>query len=180
MPAARDDLPPARRIPGVAGIEHIGLTVPDLDVATRFLMDLLGAETLYDIGPFASADDWMASHLAGHQRAQLNRLRILRIANGPMLELIELAGTGGAADGAGPAGGLHLAFYVEDMEAALAALKTHDVEIQSGPVEMTEGPSRGLTWLYFTAPWGQQLELVSYPSGVAACAGRDDIWRPQN
>ena len=26
-----------------------------------------------------------------------------------------------------------------------------------------EGPSRGLRWVYFRAPWGAQLEFVSYP-----------------
>ncbi|MBL4826861.1 MAG: hypothetical protein JKY66_03975 [Spongiibacteraceae bacterium] len=27
------------------------------------------------------------------------------------------------------------------------------------------GPSGGQTWVYFLAPWGMQLELVSYPKG---------------
>ena len=51
-------------VPGLAGIEHIGLIVPDLDAAARFLADVLGGEPLYDIGPFARAEDWMATHLA--------------------------------------------------------------------------------------------------------------------
>ena len=42
------------------------------------------------------------------------------------------------------------------------------------------GPSAGLEWLYFKAPWGQQLELVSYPGGIAAYRDlRLDIWRPR-
>ena len=66
------------------------------------------------------------------------------------------------------------------MDAALAALKQHAVEIQSGPVTMTQGPSAGLAWLYFKAPWGQQLELVSYPDGLAAYRDRGlDVWRPR-
>ncbi|WP_371277305.1 VOC family protein, partial [Streptomyces albidoflavus] len=35
----------------VRGIDHIGLTVPDLEGATRFLADALGAEVLYDTLP---------------------------------------------------------------------------------------------------------------------------------
>ena len=54
----------ANRIPGLTGIEHIGLTVPDIDAASEFFADVLGGETLYDIGPFEDADDWMANHLA--------------------------------------------------------------------------------------------------------------------
>lgn len=171
-----------QRIPGVAGIEHIGLTVPDIEAATQFFSELLGAVPLYDVGPFESADDWMASHLAVHPRARINKLRVLEVANGPVLELFEFAAP--EQDRSPPrnsdVGGWHIAFYVDDMEQALIALKTHGVTIQSGPVEMTEGPSAGLSWLYFQAPWGQQLELVSYPGGIAAYnALRRAVWRPR-
>ena len=64
MPSRPPQPPRPMRLPGVTGVEHIGLTVPEIEAATRFFADVLGAETLYDIGPFESADDWMASHLA--------------------------------------------------------------------------------------------------------------------
>lgn len=126
---------PAPAIPGLTGIEHIGLTVPDIEAATRFFTDVVGAETLYDIGPLETADDWMANHLAVHPRSRINKLRVVRIANGPVLELFEFA----APDQEkrvprnSDYGGWHMAFYVEDMEKALAALKGHAVEIQSVP-----------------------------------------------
>lgn len=172
----------APAIPGLTGIEHIGLTVPDIDVATRFFADVLGAEAVYDIGPFEHADDWMANHLAVHPRSRINKMRVLKVANGPALELFEF--TAPDQERRVPRnsdyGGWHIAFYVEDMEQALTALKGHQAEIQSGPVIMTEGPSAGLEWLYFKAPWGQQLELVSYPGGIAAYRRqRMEIWRPR-
>lgn len=172
----------APSIPAIAGMEHVGLTVPDLDAATRFFIDVLGGEPLYDIGPFVSPDDWMAVHLVVHPRAHIHRLRVLRIANGPTLELFELASEAQASSsppmGASPTG-WHMAFYVEDMDRALAALKAHGAEIQSGPVTMTQGPSAGLTWLYFSAPWGLQLELVSYPEGITAYKQLSKpVWRP--
>jgi catechol 2,3-dioxygenase-like lactoylglutathione lyase family enzyme len=158
----------------LAGIDHIGLVVPSVDAATDFFAAVLGGERLYDIGPFAGPEDWMAGHLAGSTGAHIHRLRVLAVANGPVLELIELT----VSPTASPAG-WHVAFYVDDMEAALAALKAHDSAILSGPVQMTEGPSAGLTWLYFKAPWGQQLELVSYPGGIAAYRElRRRVWRP--
>jgi catechol 2,3-dioxygenase-like lactoylglutathione lyase family enzyme len=169
-------------IPGVAGVEHIGLTVPDIEAATRFFVDVLAAQPLYDVGPFESADDWMANHLAVHPRARIDKLRVLEVANGPVLELFEFVSPdqNRSPPKNSDFGGWHLAFYVEDMEKALAALKAHDVEIQSGPVLMTEGPSEGLSWLYFKAPWGQQLELVSYPNGIAAYrALKRTIWKPR-
>lgn len=168
-------------VPGVAGVEHVGLVVPDLEQATGFFQAVLGAERLYDVGPFAGPEDWMASHLAGSSGAHIHRLRVIAVANGPVLELIELAGpAGAAAASAVPPAGWHIAFYVEDMDVALAAVRAHGCPIQSGPVEMTEGPSAGLTWLYFQSPWGQQLELVSYPAGIAAYkALRHEVWRPR-
>ena len=174
-------MPPTHPLPGFAGIEHIGLTVPDLEAATRFFAALLGAETLYDIGPFESPEDWMASHLASHPRARIHKIRVLRCGNGPVLELFEFKTPDQAK--ASPKdsdhGGWHMAFYVEDMDKALAVLRAHDVTIQSGPVEMTEGPSQGLTWLYFQSPWGLQMELVSYPGGLAAYKGLREVWRPK-
>jgi catechol 2,3-dioxygenase-like lactoylglutathione lyase family enzyme len=167
-------------IPGLAGAEHVGLIVPDLEIATTFLRDVLGAETLYDIGPLADPDDWIAAHLVRPFGGRIRRLRVVRIGNGPVLELFEaepVSGTAGSA--APPAAGFHVAFYVEDMEPALQALRAHGVAIDSGPVEMTEGPSAGMTWLYFRTPWGQSMELVSYPGGIAAYRERRiEVWRP--
>lgn len=175
-------MPTAPAIPGLAGIEHIGLTVPDIETASRFFADVIGAEAIYDIGPFEHNDDWMANHLAVHPRSRINKMRVMQVANGPVLELIEF--TAPDQDSRMPRnsdlGGWHIAFYVEDMDRALVALKGHAVEIQSGPVLMTEGPSAGLEWLYFKAPWGQQLELVSYPGGIAAYREkRLQVWRPK-
>lgn len=169
-------------IPGLAGVEHIGLTVPDIEAATTFFANVIGAAVIYDIGPFETADDWMAQHLAVHPRARINKLRVLQVANGPVLELFEFTSPDQRTTQPcnSDYGGWHLAFYVEDMDAALVALRQHRCSIQSGPVTMTEGPSAGLQWLYFQAPWGQQLELVSYPEGIAAYRERRlEIWRPQ-
>ena len=168
-------------VPGLAGIEHVGIVVPDLEQATAFLRDVIGAETLYDIGPLPDPEDWMAAHLVRPIGARIHRLRLLRIANGPTLEMFEVA----PADNGPPrldaaSVGFHLAFYVEDMDAALLAIKAHGARIESGPVEMTEGPSAGMSWLYFRSPWGLAMELVSYPGGIAAYRdlGRK-VWRPE-
>jgi hypothetical protein len=36
-----------------------------------------------------------------------------------------------------------------------------------GPIPITEGPAAGQSILYFSAPWGLQMELISYPKGMA-------------
>ena len=63
-------------------------------------------------------------------------------------------------------GGHHLAFYVDDMDEAIAFLKKNGVKVLGEPTAYTSGPNLGLTWCYFMAPWGQQLEIVSAPKGT--------------
>jgi catechol 2,3-dioxygenase-like lactoylglutathione lyase family enzyme len=46
-------------LPGLAGTDHVGFTVPDLEVATRFFVDVIGCVQVFEIGPLQSDDDWM-------------------------------------------------------------------------------------------------------------------------
>ena len=57
-----------------------------------------------------------------------------------------------------------VAFYVEDVNAAVLYLKARGITVQGEPTTMQSGPSKGLTWIYFLSRWGMQLELVSYPA----------------
>ena len=42
-----------------------------------------------------------------------------------------------------------------------------------------QGPNAGLTWVYFTTPWGMQCELVTYPDGMAYEKESDEVmWSP--
>ncbi|MBA3518873.1 MAG: glyoxalase, partial [Rhizobiales bacterium] len=36
-----------------------------------------------------------------------------------------------------------------------------------GPIPVEEGPAAGQSIVYFLAPWGLQLEAISYPQGMA-------------
>jgi catechol 2,3-dioxygenase-like lactoylglutathione lyase family enzyme len=173
--------PPAEALPGLLGVEHIGLTVPDMEAATAFFVDVLGAEVLFEVGPFSSGDDWMKWHLGVHPRAAIRRLRILRLAAGPSVELFEYSSPDqeDARPKNSDAGGHHLAFYVTDMAAAVDHLRRHSVEILGDPTTLSDGASAGLTWIYFLAPWGLQLELVSAPNGLAyEKSGGRPMWRP--
>jgi catechol 2,3-dioxygenase-like lactoylglutathione lyase family enzyme len=175
------DRPPVKALPGLLGVEHIGLTVPDLEAATAFFVDVLGAEALFEAGPFASEDDWMERHLGVHPRAAIRRLRMLRLAAGPSVELFEYSSPDqdDSRPGNSDAGGHHLAFYVADIAAAVDHLKRHGVKILGDPTTLTDGASAGLSWVYFLAPWGLQLELVSAPNGLAyEKRGGRAMWRP--
>jgi catechol 2,3-dioxygenase-like lactoylglutathione lyase family enzyme len=168
-------------IPGLEGTEHIGLTVPDLDVATRFFVDVIGGRVLFEAGPFLATDDWMEQQLGVHPRAVIRRLRMVKVECGPSLELFEYEAPD--QDHTRPRNsdwsGHHIAFYVNDMPAAVAHLRSHNVDVMGEPMTISTGPSADLTWVYFRAPWGLQLELVCSPNRMAyERAGGEWMWRP--
>src|SRR5690349_3152336 len=65
-------------LPGLRGTDHIGFTVPDLDEAVRFFVEVIGCEPFYELGPFRSDGDWMETHLNVHPRTVMKRLKFLR------------------------------------------------------------------------------------------------------
>jgi len=172
-----------RGLPGLSGADHVGFTVPDIEAATRFFVDVIGCEVVFEIGPFVSDDDWMEVHLGVHPRSVIKTLRMLRCNNGPAFELFEydLEGASQSPPPNSDVGATHLGFVVDDMDAAVAHLKSHGVKVQGEPTTMTAGPSEGLTWVYFLSPWGMQLELVSYPNGMAITRENPAaLWSPKH
>ncbi|MBX3569744.1 MAG: VOC family protein [Rhizobiaceae bacterium] len=168
-------------IPGMAGTEHVGFTVPDIEAATRFFVEVIGCRQIFDAGPFQADDDWMAVHLGVDPRAVIRKLRMLRCGNGPAFELFQYEAPDQKTERPRNSdhAGHHLAFYVADIDAAYAYLKDKGVTTMGAPSEITSGPSAGLRWLYFLAPWGMQLELVSYPQGMAyEKTTTDRLWSP--
>lgn len=53
---------PAGGLPGLRSGNRPGTTVPDLDAAPRFFVDVLGAEGCYVLGPIEAEDDWVETH----------------------------------------------------------------------------------------------------------------------
>ena len=104
-------------LPGLAGTDHVGFTVPDLEAATRFFVDVIGCSPVYEIGPFQSDDDWMQVHLGVDPRAVIRKLRMFRCKTGASFEVFEYAlhGANATPPRNSDVGGHHLAFYVEDM-----------------------------------------------------------------
>lgn len=153
-------------LPGLRGTDHIGFTVPDLEEAVRFFVEVIGCEPFYELGPFDDGP-WLETQLGIDRRAVMKKLKFLRCKQGSNFELFEYSSPDQRTEQPrnSDVGGHHLAFYVDDFDAALAFLKEQGVEIMGEPVVRAAGPSGGQTWVYFKAPWGMQLELVSFPNG---------------
>ncbi|GAA2045859.1 VOC family protein [Agromyces tropicus] len=156
-------------IPGLRGIDHVGINVPDLDEAERFLVGVLGAVHAYTLGAKRDDDgEWMHEHLGVHPRTVISEIRFYRLGTGTNLEVFKYVP---AEDAAPPPrnsddGGHHLALYVDDLDAAVAHLRAHGVETMGAPTSSRQAAD-GQRWVYFRAPWGLQFELVSFPGGKA-------------
>lgn len=173
-------------IPGIRGMEHVGITVPDIDEACKFFVDILGAEVLFTAAEnFAGEGDWMREHLNVHPRAVVKEFRYVRLGNGTNLEVFQFDAPEQAQEPLknSDIGGHHMAFYVDDMDAAIAYLKEKGIRVLGDPTSYEDGPNLGLTWCYFLTPWGLQLEVVSAPRGTvydneAKAAGRRRLFDP--
>jgi len=155
-------------LPGLSGLDHIGLTVPDLEEATQFFVEILGCEQLYSLGPLKDDDgDWMHTNLNVDPRA-VARNRFFRCGSNPVFEIFEYTAPDQRTTPPrnSDVGGHHVALYVEDLDAAVTFLRARGVTVLGEPTASV-GPHEGQRWVYFLAPWGGQFELVSYPNGRA-------------
>ena len=157
-------------LPGLRRLDHIGFTVPDLAQAHTWLVDVLGCEYLYTLGPYQDPDGtWMRDHLGVDPRTVMRRLHFYRVGEQAVFEVFEYDAADDARDTPprnSDVGGHHVALYVDDLDAALAHLREHDVDVMAEPT-VSRGPSEGQRWVYFRSPWGMQFELVSSPGGKA-------------
>lgn len=165
-----------RGLPGLTRVDHIGITVPDLDEAARFFVDVLGCEFLYRLGPKTDpVGNWMTDTLNVHPRATIDEIYFFACGNQAVFEVFEW--TAPDQQDAPPrnsdVGGHHVALYVDDLDLAVDYLRQQpSVRVLGEPV-VSKGPHEGQRWIYFVSPWGMQFELVSYPRGKAFFRDRE-------
>jgi catechol 2,3-dioxygenase-like lactoylglutathione lyase family enzyme len=156
-------------LPGVRRLDHIGLTVPNLDEAHAFFVDVIGCEYMYKLGPYVHDDsDWMLEHLNVHPRTLMRELHFFRLGGQAVFEVFEYQAPDQRTEVPknSDIGGHHVAIYVDDLDEAVEYLKSKGVRVLGDPT-VSKNASEGQRWVYFLAPWGLQFELVSYPDGKA-------------
>ena len=156
------------QLPGSRGIDHIGITVPDIEQASAFFVDVLGCKLLYEREP--PGDDSLRDRLGVPAGSRIQAIRFLRCANGANIELFEFSSPDQRGEFPRPSdvGIQHLALYVDDLEAAVEHLCRHGVNLMSGPNPLP-GPEagEGNRFIYVRTPWGLTVEFISYPSAMA-------------
>ncbi|MER8802867.1 VOC family protein [Mesorhizobium sp. M0998] len=174
----------ASSIPGMRGHDHTGVTVPDMEQAVDFFTEVVGCKKAMSFGPFADDKGTFMQDLLGvDPKAVIEEIILVRCGHGSNIELFKYTApdqkdlTPRNSD----IGGFHIAFYVDDIAAAKAYLDGKGVKTRMGPLPVSEGPAAGQTILYFQAPWGLQLEAISYPNGMAYEKDAETVlWSPKN
>ena len=147
-------------------LHHIGLTVPDLAAATAFFVDALDFQLLFAMQPGGPVTVDYAAAVRIPPDTESHGLAVLRKGDA-RLELFEYAGGGQrpAYPSNHDIGGHHIAFEVDDIDAAITRLIAAGGR-QSAPVRTAKAADfRGMMWVYIVAPFGLQLELVQFPAG---------------
>ncbi|MBZ9762093.1 VOC family protein [Mesorhizobium sp. CA8] len=174
----------ADSIPGMRGHDHTGITVPDMKQAVDFFTNVVGCKKAMSFGPFADDKGTFMQDLLGvDPKAVIEEITLVRCGYGSNIELFKYTApdqkdlTPKNSD----IGGFHIAFYVDDVAAAKTYLEAKGVKTRMGPLPVKEGPAAGQTILYFQAPWGLQLEAISYPEGMAYEKGAETVlWSPKD
>jgi catechol 2,3-dioxygenase-like lactoylglutathione lyase family enzyme len=157
-------------IPTAVGVDHIGLTVPNLKQGIDFFTKVLGCTHVYTAGPFSDPKgDWMKTNLNVDPRATA-LIGMVRCGPTQNVELFQYTAKDQVETPPknSDVGGMHIAFYVKDLPKAVAYLKsTPGVRVLGTPTPVSAQPNGDETFVYFLTPWGQTMEILTYPNGLA-------------
>jgi catechol 2,3-dioxygenase-like lactoylglutathione lyase family enzyme len=149
-------------------IDHIGLSVPNLDQAVKFFQDVFGFDVVFYTDPYGDVG-WV---WPGETEPEKLTLRIAVLEHDGMdnIELLEYSNRSVRDSGPVPRpadpGGTHLAFYVEDIYEVEKQLRKRDDIRFLSPVTMEEGgPIHGTDWSYILTDWGLTIELIRWTPG---------------
>jgi catechol 2,3-dioxygenase-like lactoylglutathione lyase family enzyme len=158
-----------RGIPTATNVDHVGITVPDLDEAIAFFTEVLGCELLWRIDGIEDPEGaWMSTRLNVHPDASMD-VAMLRCGPTTNVELFQYEAPDQKKDipKNSDHGASHLAFYVTDIRAAVTYLERHPgVKVLGKPETEQQGPTKGHEWVYFLTPWGMQMEVICWPKGM--------------
>lgn len=170
----------------IAGIDHIGINVPDIEAATRFLEQAFGAAVIYESyrktqPPLDLSGIENTLNVAPH--TSIHAARLIRIGYGPTIELFEVH----AADQRNAArssdlGLQHFALYTDNMAEAIARFVAAGGRILSEPNAVLFPEEKGARnfFCYGVTPWGTSVEFITYPEGMPYEAQTPlRRWKPQ-
>jgi catechol 2,3-dioxygenase-like lactoylglutathione lyase family enzyme len=165
----------------VRGIDHIGITVPDIEAATRFFHEAFDAAVVYDTvvdGHPRRPPEELAATVALKEEQRIVATRMIRLGEGANIELFKIEGAAPGVDGIGSMGLQHFAVYCDDLAQVLHRILAAGGTPLRGPnalfgIEKGTGNSMH----YVRAPWGSLIELISIPTATGPSCELDR-WKP--
>ncbi|MFC4948127.1 VOC family protein [Pseudonocardia sp. GCM10023141] len=153
-------------------LDHVGLTVPDLDAATAFFCAAFGASVEADLVDEPLGGSEIETALGLPAGATVLRVRMLALPGGAGIELFEF----GTVDQAAPVrlsdlGIQHLAVRVDDIDRAIERALAAGAAALAAPAPVP-GTTTGAVWVYCRLPWGGLLELVHDPGRPRPSSGQ--------
>jgi len=155
--------------PEIRGINHIGITVPDIEAAKAFLIEALGAHLLYQsFGPQdpprqgSEFERAVGAYPGTVVRAQA----MVKIGTGPDIELFEMHGPDQAQPiRASDFGITHFALYTDDIDASVARFEKAGGKPLTAPRAIPYSTERGTgnKICYCQMPWGTTMEFITTP-----------------
>jgi catechol 2,3-dioxygenase-like lactoylglutathione lyase family enzyme len=141
------------------GLHHVGITVRDLDASIRFYHDVLGLQFSNEPSPWFEGEE--LGRGVGVTGAALRQVSLL--AGDTTIELLEYRSP--PTETRRPLtsnnlGASHVAFRVDDINAAKEELEAKGISFYSDVNVVDEGVLAGWRWVYFEDPDGYPLELV--------------------
>lgn len=145
--------------PILAGVNHVGVTVGDIDHAVRWYGAVFGLQSL--MSPFTSQDrSDVRMDVFGPRWRRMKSAHLVG-PNGVGLELFEPVDPVGEAPAEAFSwwrfGVSHLAFWVEDINATISLVEANGGRRRTGIHQM----GRGCDVCYCEDPWGTQIELTT-------------------
>jgi len=169
----------------VRGMDHIGITVADIDAATRFFIDAFGAKVLYDSLPLEGEDnkgehnDRVLHLIPG---TVVKAVRMLQLQHGPGVELFQMEGPQQREPVRPCDYGLqHFAVQVDDIDEAVKRFEQAGGKMFTAPQPLTFPAEKGEgnCFCYGQTPWGSVIELISTPSPLPYRQHSDlERWKP--
>src|SRR5690348_2444246 len=145
----------------VLTLDHVSITVSDLDRSLTFYRDLLGLREIER----HRLDGEGISTMAGKDGVVLQVVRLAAAQTpGILLDLQQYVAPPGSVSDAqlGDVGHSHVCFGIDDIDDACAELRARGTELVSEPVSF-ELESGVLKVVFLKDPDGNVLELVEYP-----------------
>lgn len=154
----------------IRGMNHIGMTVPDIETATEFFKKGLGAKIAYDSQTLKDRPRGgpLVEKLLGiPEESYIVKKRMLTIGKGPNIEMFQFFNVNSRTPlSLEDYGYTHLSFYTDDIKKSYEQMK----EAGGQPLSNIHANTRyedteGNGTVYFKTPWGSLIELQTLPEG---------------